>query len=211
MIIDTIITEYDMKKAGPNILFDYGVIDKETRDRIINITDKKERYVETGNLLRVTPNAYQTITDGYKKYVELFIKENNIEKEHILEINNDAIWLCGFIPHKLKFGDNIEFVQKSTFTLVVRLKKKIKIYFSSNTKEIKSRGVKIINPEISDFYKALVTIFLMYESDNNNKYLYDRLHTIRNNLIKEETIYGHDLFNNIKNIFVIERLIKLML
>ena len=111
MIIDNLIIEYDIRMAGPTLLLDKGVLSEEDYNHLISLP-KNERYVATGKLQINNPEYYDVIKDGYKKYTKLFIESNNIKEDDILEINNDAVWLIGKVPNKLKFG-KIEFVKKS--------------------------------------------------------------------------------------------------
>lgn len=208
MIIDNLIIEYDIKMAGPSLLLESGALSKEQYDNLVNLP-KKERYIATGKLQINNPEYYNIIKKGYDKYTGLFIKENNIQKDEILEINNDAVWLIGVIPSKLVF-DSIRFVRKSEFTLVFSVKPRVKIYFNENREISHRERIRVRGATLnvaSPFYIELDRIFLLY-SQKKFTLLYEELHKLLKyyNKNKEEP-----LLNNIENVFILKKLIKYML
>ena len=70
------------------------------------------------------PFSYgRVIKNGNKEYTQKFIKENNIRNDQVLEIANDAVWISGIIPKKVKFGE-ILFRKKEHFNLLYIYEKK---------------------------------------------------------------------------------------
>lgn len=209
MIIDNLILEYDIKLAGPSLLLDAGVLSKEKFDYLTSLP-KRERYIATGKLQINNPEYYEVIRNGYKKYTNLFIEENNIQKDDILEINNDAVWLIGVIPEKLRFG-NILFVRKSEFTLVFNVKSRVKIYFNEN-RNVTHRDRIIVRGATlnvaSPLYEEIDRVFLLY-SQKKMTLLYEELHRLLKYYTKHKEL--EPLLNNIENLFILRKLIKYML
>ena len=210
MIIDNLIIEYDIRMAGPTLLLDKGVLSEEDYNHLISLP-KNERYVATGKLQINNPEYYDVIKDGYKKYTKLFIESNNIKEDDILEINNDAVWLIGKVPNKLKFG-KIEFVKKSEYTLVFVVKPRVKIYFNENVNlshydRIRVRGATL--NVASSLYKEIDKLFLLY-SQKKTEILYNELHRLLKYYTKNKDP-ENNLLNNIENLLILKKLIKYML
>ena len=210
MIIDNLIIEYDIRMAGPTLLLDKGVLSEEDYNHLISLP-KNERYVATGKLQINNPEYYDVIKDGYKKYTKLFIESNNIKEDDILEINNDAVWLIGKVPNKLKFG-KIEFVKKSEYTLVFVVKPRVKIYFNENVNlshydRIRVRGATL--NVASSLYKEIDKLFLLY-SQKKTEILYNELHRLLKHYTKNKDP-ENNLLNNIENLLILKKLIKYML
>lgn len=205
MILKTNIAEYDMANAGIAVLYNKGLLDKETYEKMTNLP-KKEREVKTGLLIRDNPTWYQIQTEEFKKYIDLFIRTNKLLAHNILEVVRDGIWVIGRRPKELSFSDNvIIFKEKNPTTIYFRYKRNIHFYVNSFYSTIRVRG---INPDNRVFLDVIKDILIDFE---NNLPVYEKLHEVRNNLMNDEKYYGEDLGVNVSNIKIIEKLIKEML
>lgn len=205
MILKTNIAEYDMANAGIAVLYNKGLLDKETYEKMTNLP-KKEREIKTGLLIRDNPSWYQVQTEEFKKYIDLFIRTNKLLAHNILEVVRDGIWVIGRRPKELSFSNNvIIFKEKNPTTIYFRYKKKIHFYVNSFYGTIRVRGV---NPDNRVFLDVLKDILIDFE---NNLPVYEKLHEVRNNLMNDEKYYGEDLGVKVSNIKIIEKLIKEML
>lgn len=205
MILKTNIAEYDMANAGIAVLYNKGLLDKETYEKMTNLP-KKEREIKTGLLIRDNPSWYQVQTEEFKKYIDLFIRTNKLLAHNILEVVRDGVWVIGRRPKELSFSNNvIIFKEKNPTTIYFRYKKKIHFYVNSFYGTIRVRG---INPDNRVFLDILKDILIDFE---NNLPVYEKLHEVRNNLMNDEKYYGEDLGVKVSNIKIIEKLIKEML
>lgn len=205
MILKTNIAEYDMANAGIAVLYNKGLLDKETYEKMTNLP-KKEREVKTGLLIRENPTWYQIQTEEFKKYIDLFIRTNKLLAHNILEVVRDGIWVIGRRPRELSFSDNvIIFKEKNPTTIYFRYKRNIHFYVNSFYSTIRVRG---INPDNQVFLDVIKDILIDFE---NNLPVYEKLHEVRNNLMNDEKYYGEDLGVKVSNIKIIEKLIKEML
>ena len=199
MIIKNSICEFDIKNAGVTILYQKGILTKKEYLYYINL-DKNTRVIKTGNLLKDNPSYYKIQMDGFKEYMDKFILANKIKKYSVYEIAKDALWIIGRQPRILKF-DNVLFVKKREFTSFFKYRKII-FYVNSSTNIIDIRGS---NPKEDKFLNIIKYILIKYEFGID---LYDKLHSIRNNLIDDSLYYGEPVIKGVANIKIIERLIK---
>ena len=199
MIIKNSICEFDIKNAGVTILYQKGILTKREYLYYINL-DKNTRVIKTGNLLKDNPSYYKIQMDGFKEYMDKFILANKIKKYSVYEIAKDALWIIGRQPRILKF-DNVLFVKKREFTSFFKYRKII-FYVNSSTNIIDIRGS---NPKEDKFLNIIKDILIKYEFGID---LYDKLHSIRNNLLDDSLYYGEPVIKGVDNIKIIERLIK---
>lgn len=199
MIIKNSICEFDIKNAGVTILYQKGILTKKEYLYYINL-DKNTRVIKTGNLLKDNPSYYKIQMDGFKEYMDKFILANKIKKYSVYEIAKDALWIIGRQPKILKF-DNVLFVKKREFTSFFKYRKII-FYVNSSTNIIDIRGS---NPTDDKFLNVIKDILIKYEFGID---LYDKLHSIRNNLLDDSLYYGEPVIKGVDNIKIIERLIK---
>lgn len=199
MIIKNSICEFDIKNAGVTILYQKGILTKKEYLYYINL-DKNTRVIKTGNLLKDNPSYYKIQMDGFKEYMDKFILANKIKKYSVYEIAKDALWIIGRQPRILKF-DNVLFVKKREFTSFFKYRKII-FYVNSSTNIIDIRGS---NPTDDKFLTIIKDILIKYEFGID---LYDKLHSIRNNLLDDSLYYGEPVIKGVDNIKIIERLIK---
>lgn len=199
MIIKNSICEFDIKNAGVTILYQKGILTKKEYLYYINL-DKNTRVIKTGNLLKDNPSYYKIQMDGFKEYMDKFILANKIKKYSVYEIAKDALWIIGRQPRILKF-DNVLFVKKREFTSFFKYRKII-FYVNSSTNIIDIRGS---NPSDDKFLNIIKDILIKYEFGID---LYDKLHSIRNNLLDDSLYYGEPVIKGVDNIKIIERLIK---
>lgn len=199
MIIKNSICEFDIKNAGVTILYQKGILTKKEYLYYINL-DKNTRVIKTGNLLKDNPSYYKIQMDGFKEYMDKFILANKIKKYSVYEIAKDALWIIGRQPRILKF-DNVLFVKKREFTSFFKYRKII-FYVNSSTNIIDIRGS---NPKEDKFLNIIKYILIKYEFGID---LYDKLHSIRNNLLDDSLYYGEPVIKGVDNIKIIERLIK---
>lgn len=153
------IYEYDIKKANINILLALGAIDINYYNKLYSLP-RMERQIEIGWLLRRYPNMSDILSDGIIKYKKLFFENNNLEDSDILSIKNDAIFIINKIPKYTCF-DNIEFINKNTYSSFIKILKNIEIYFKSDMiNNIFQFDVKGINDELLKLHENYMCFWI---------------------------------------------------
>lgn len=116
----SLITEYDISSAGMNILMDLGLITKD-KYNLLKSMKKLDRNVAVGMLLK-DKEKNKAIEFGFKEARRLFMENNNLEKEDILSIKKDAIYLIDKdVGINGKVSKHIEFKKKKTYSSYIRL------------------------------------------------------------------------------------------
>lgn len=118
VLISTLITEYDISKAGVNILYYKGAINRNeyeyacslNRDARQVYTGLKEKDPEISNLLKV----------GFAECREWFVTQNEFTESDIQSIRKDAFFI---IRKKAKYTTlgNIQFLEKNEYTSYYRV------------------------------------------------------------------------------------------
>lgn len=116
-----VIREYDMRSANISVLAEDGYIDKITY-LDIEESPKPVRNKLIGLLIKDYENSelYNTIKASIDKYVEEFLKVNNIKKKDVIERSHDALFIQGTEDLKYtSFGDYVEFRLKHKYSLLI--------------------------------------------------------------------------------------------
>lgn len=196
------ILECDMKSAGPSIFRELGYISEKVYLDLIE-SDKLTRNIVLGKaMINTTIDDIEAskLKDTYlKKYVNMFITENKLKPENILEIASDAVFVYKATPKVTTFGDYIRFRCKERYFGMLEFpisetnNNKIKIYkrFSG----INIRGARF-NEEHPSYYTLQILINSIIDKDSKKYFKTLRL------FIKE--LKGTDnLINNVDNTHLI--------
>ena len=115
------IIEYDIKLANISILTQNGIL---THDQYLYYSSlpKEIREKEIGLMIRKDPSIYTVINNGILEYRDKFLRLNNIDKDNIVRIAKDAIYINQSLDCKYyKFDNYIEFRQKSISSVFINL------------------------------------------------------------------------------------------
>lgn len=157
-LISAYIREYDISKANINVLYKYGVIDKETYNRCLCM-EKLEREIFIGKLQKQNPKSVEVLQKGIIEAKRRLFLANNIKPEEVLCIKNDAVFLINKILKETKF-DNIEFLNKNIYTSYMKIDK-IEFYYYLNTiREIEVLDIKGISQNIQNYHKKYLIAFI---------------------------------------------------
>lgn len=186
------ILEMDMKSAGISVLRE---LDHITEQLYLDLCegDKLSRNIILGKAMidnKIDDIEISKIVDTeVKKYVNMFIQENKLKPENILEIAKDAVFVYKVTPKKLTFGDYIRFRCKERYFGMIEFpisktnSNKIKLY--KRFTGITIRGAKIdidhvayytlqsmmnaiVDKESKRYYKLLKTFIKDVKSSDNN-------------------------------------------
>lgn len=115
------IVEYDIKSANISTLRMQNIISEEDYIRLSNMP-KINREIEIGLMIKNDKEIYNYIQKGIKSAKLALAKANSIDIESICRIANDAVYINSVSNlQRTKFGDYIEFKQKSEFNIMLTL------------------------------------------------------------------------------------------
>lgn len=115
------IVEYDIKSANISTLRMQNIISEEDYIRLSNMP-KMNREIEIGLMIKNDKEIYNYIQKGIKSAKLALAKANNIEVDSICRIANDAVYINSVSNlQRTKFGQYIEFKQKSEFNIMVTI------------------------------------------------------------------------------------------
>lgn len=181
-IKDTIITEYDIKSAGMNILYDSGFLNKEQYKNLKN-TEKYERNVIIGKMLRENKEMNLKLNEGFKIARKVFMEINNLEDNDILSIKKDAIFVIGKKCNNLRVSDHVYFTENSEYDNYINIIDK-EHYINLYENKIDVKGY---HKETYDNHKDYLFKFLMEclweDKKSDKKDLFKKLLIFKNNLI----------------------------
>lgn len=115
------IIEYDIKSANISILRSKNIISQEDYEYLYSLP-KYIREKEIGLREKEDPSLYTSIQTGIKESKCDLIDFNQINESQIVRIANDAVYINSNINLQYtKFGDYIEFKQKSNYNVYCNL------------------------------------------------------------------------------------------
>ena len=129
-IIDTPITEYDIKSGNVSIMRTFKdqfdpPLNLEQIDQIANL-DKSARVIRVGNMMRDIPKFSETLEKGFNTIVVEFCKENNLDtsesSEDIVSIKRDAVFVVGKEVYHTVIGEYCHFIPKNVYDGYMRIK-----------------------------------------------------------------------------------------
>lgn len=149
IIIGHNICEYDIRKANISVLFDSGMIDEDTYNKMY-VADRMDRQKFIG-LLQLQDKKYtKALQDGISKARDIFIKNNDIQLSNIIRISNDAIYTIDIDADYTKISPHVEFIKKNAYTSYMKII--FNTYVKSYTYEF-FYGYDAINKK--EWYKVL--------------------------------------------------------
>lgn len=121
------ITEWDIKKAGPSILYWKGLITKKQYQWLLTLPSL-ERSIQVGLMQRKSKKINQELTEGFIEARRFFFESNHIEDEDVIAIKKDAIYLRNKYPICNTFGP-VEFRPKNVYTTFLMLPDRSEVYY----------------------------------------------------------------------------------
>lgn len=193
MFIKGIVSEYDIKMCNISILRYKGIISKEEYEYYAKLP-KDKRNILLG-LKRKENIEWSSIIDiGTKEIHEIWMDENGLSEEDIIEINHDAIWISGIKAIKVKKINGVEMVNKQSYTSRLVINKTV-FYFNSITGKTHHR---YLNPDIfsEDIIDLIYKIIMFLEFDNIRS-CYTMIHDFM--VSKELSVNEYDIMHEIIN------------
>ena len=193
------ILDMDMQSAGISVLRELGHISEELYLDLKD-GDKLSRNITIGKSMidtKIDGVELSKIVDSeVKKYVNMFITENKLKPENILETTKDSVFVYKVTPKKLIFGDYIRFRCKERYFGMVEFP-----ISESNTNKIKLykrfTGITIRGAKIDLDHPAYYTLQSMLNAivEKDSKRYYKLLKTF----IKEVKSSSSNIINSVEN------------
>lgn len=193
------ILDMDMQSAGISVLRELGHISEELY-LDLKEGDKLSRNITIGKSMidtKIDGVELSKIVDSeVKKYVNMFITENKLKPENILETTKDSVFVYKVTPKKLIFGDYIRFRCKERYFGMVEFP-----ISESNTNKIKLykrfTGITIRGAKIDLDHPAYYTLQSMLNAivEKDSKRYYKLLKTF----IKEVKSSSNNIINSVEN------------
>jgi hypothetical protein len=136
---NTVITEYDIKSAGFNVIKFKKLLPSEEIQELDRI-DKEERNIRIGKRMIKYPNISEEIINTLAEVRSDFVILNNIQEEDVLSIKKDAIFVIKKMPRELSIKNYFNFVQKESYTSYCYLNNK-EFYYSSRNNILDIKGL----------------------------------------------------------------------
>lgn len=193
------ILEMDMKSAGLSVLREKGYI-SDSLFMDLREGDKLSRNIILGKAMINTTiddiEVSRIIDTEVKKYVDMFISENKIKPENILEVAKDAVFVYKVKPRKRIFGDYIRFICKERYFGMIEFPisetntNKIKLYkrFSG----VAIRGAKL-NSDHPAYYTLQSILNAIFDRDSQKFY------KLLKEFISEMKSSDNNLINSVDN------------
>lgn len=134
-MFNTEIIEYDMKEAGYSLTREFQLLDKN-RLKSLERLDKNRRHVTIGMIQRDNPEYKKALGEMFKEARRMFFEFNEIEKNDIVSIKKDAIFVKKRCDVQ-KFGEYINFRPKNFYSSYINLGKRLEFYYGMDTLDIK--------------------------------------------------------------------------
>lgn len=175
-VVNGKILDMDMKSAGISVLREMGQISEQL---YLDLTegDKLTRNITVGKAMRDSMinglESAKIIDAEVKKYVQMFISENKLKPENILEVTKDSVIVYKVTPKKLIFGDYIKFRCKERYFGMVEFpisetnNNKIKLY--KRFTGINIRGAKL-NLDHPAYYTLQAMMNCIFDKDSKKYY-----------------------------------------
>ena len=168
-----IITEYDMKNAGIEILLANNFITKDKYNSLMELP-KLDRSILVGKFLKTNQDANSFLMEEFVRIRQELFEINNLEDYDILSIKKDAVFLINKKLMVSKLEKGYLFTKRNEYTNYLYLNKKEHYYNSStNLLDVKGYNEKVLIKEKDFFFKTLKEImFFDYYNKKDDLFLY---------------------------------------
>jgi len=178
-----LITEYDLKSGGLNILTDLGYLSKEQHDNFLAM-DKIDRNVKLGKMLQKDQEMNEALMKGFADARRYFFQANLIEPADILTIKKDAIFLINKNDRmNLQIAEYSHYVKKNVYRSFININGR-EHYLAADSNELTVKKY----PELAKtghqdyLFKFLKEILVLDEDDNKDK-IYQKIAILKYKLV----------------------------
>lgn len=191
------IEEYDIKRAGLNILRNTNTITEEKYQEFLKM-DKREADIIIGKWLRKHPEVSELMMNTYIEIRKRFFELNNItDDDDILSIKKDAIFVINHKCFHLEI-DGYEFVLKNKFNSYAYINN-YEFYYGKNKDNIVVKGMNhesVIDQKL--YFIKLIKDLMRLDSIGKYDEMFELLVDFKDDFImnKLELPYYKDIITN---------------
>lgn len=182
-VVQGSITEYDITAAGINVMYAEGIMKKDMYDYLMALP-KEIRVIKAGLFLRDNPGLQDKKEEALTKYIELFLKENNVSEEIVMEIASDAIWLFNAKRIQYTKFKNVEFRFDRCASILVAWNT-YRFYYDSWNGDFFIRGYR----EVTPFTFRVKELLAMIEQNIDQVTIYRFLHEFKMDILNEQLTF----------------------
>jgi hypothetical protein len=180
MSVQGSITEYDITAAGINVMYAEGIMKKDMYDYLMSLP-KEIRNIKAGYFIRDNKGIQEKKEEALNEYIYLFIKENNIDEDTIMEIASDAIWLFNAKRIQYTKFKNVEFRFDRCASILVSWNT-YRFYYDSWGGDFFIRGYK----EVTPFTFRMKELLAMIDQNIDQMSLYKFIHEFKMDVLAEK-------------------------
>lgn len=167
--INSKIVEWDIRRAGPSIIQELGLLPQKDIDHLL-LLPKKQCDVEIGKRQIHDKEFSVVLEKGFTDFMETFLEDNGIDREtDVIAVKKDA---CFVINKKVDFDTfgKVRFIPKNTYHAYLYIKPTLvsgsglEFYFKRGD-EIDVKGLvndRRVREQILDLHKDGILNFLLY-------------------------------------------------
>ena len=178
---NTSIIEYDIHAAGTCILYELGLINKNTFNYLMTL-DKTTRNIAVGNMLQQHPKWNKAQMNGFSEVMRRFMEKNDIEDSEILSIKKDSIVLLrgsNFIK-SLNIDNLYEFRITGKYDTYMYLNGK-ELYLDSRAKKFDTKNFNkdVLDVQLNYFIGFIFSTLILDSKYGMKKEVYEQLKNFR--------------------------------
>lgn len=179
-----VIYEYDIQSGGYNVSKAEGLLDDELQERL-DKADKKRKQIILGLHARDDKSFTKKLHAGFQKYVNLFIDENDINKDKVIAINKDSVLFYDCIIKYNKFS-NVKLTCRGRFSSYLKLGN-LQFFYNGSDRTKLVKGITL-----EDYSNTLIeevfTVMALSESTD--------IRTVRRHLYDVRQKYVNKVLSN---------------
>lgn len=170
-LFNRVITEYDMERAGLNLIREYQLLPAETIKKLESL-GKHDCDVAIGTIQRKDKVFAKHLTDAFAIARKEFYNANGLEEEHIISIKKDAIFTSKEC-NRQRIGKHINFRSKHQYSSYMKIGRspELELLYQYPTIEVKGMSDEAKELHKDGFLKFLVTFFHKAETEPGDRIL----------------------------------------
>lgn len=145
---NSLIIEYDMKRAGLNIIRKYRLLPDKKIKELVALSKKTNaanpKYgkqmadIQIGKLQNTSEVLREGLKQGFKESRDLFLSRNNLDETSVLAIKKDAIFVTKYVE-EYDMDEYISFRPKNVYSGYLNINR-IEVYYKDGELDIKGLG-----------------------------------------------------------------------
>jgi len=164
--VNSIITEWDMKRAGLSLIKEYRLLSQEEIDTLEKLS-KSECDIKIGKMQIRDKILSRNLEKAFTDSMNQFMDENGIDRDlDIISIKKDACFVINHHVIKSEFGEFIKFVPKNEYHAFLYIKP-FEFYFKKGD-DFDIKGLssdKSVRTKLINLHRNGILNFILYVVD----------------------------------------------